>query len=296
MKAIEVQGKTIDDAIEKALEELQVTRDQVSVQILEEGSRGLLGLLGTRPAKIKVTINQGATYNAIKEELQAAQQEPSTPVITEEAPKATASVEPTPPPQARAPKNDAPRKQERKESVQRQKAEDMPKKQYSEEEIQAITTRAKEALKVLLERLQVEYTVEVRRRDDQILLNIHCDNENFLIGRRGTTLDAVQYLVNRIANKNVEDKIQVVLDTSDYRVNRKERLQKLALRLSRKVKMTGKSVTVAPMNPHDRRIIHLTLQDDPGIKTLSRGTGFMRRIIISSSSKKSPRRNNSKKN
>jgi spoIIIJ-associated protein len=233
MKTIDVEERTVDEAINKALEQLQVSRDQVAVEILEEGSRGLFGIVGNKPAKVRVSLSQGVpgptngerTYTLLQEE-------------------------------AASSKTD-------------------------DENIQQIVTKAKEALSVILERLQIDYTVDVERREDQILLNIHCDNENFLIGRRGTTLDAAQYLVNRIANKQAKEKIQIVLDTSDYRVHRKQRLQKLALRLSRKVKMTGKPVTVSPMNPHDRRIIHLTLQDDPGVKTLSKGSGFMRRITIS---------------
>ncbi len=253
MKTLKQQGKTIDDAINKALDELRVSRDQIAVEILDEGSRGLFGLMG-RPAKVRVSVvNQNDEDDSAKQERQP---EP---------------VEPPSQPSAQKPHS----AQKRDQPVE--------KKPIDEAQLQHITTEAKKALDVILKNLQIEYTLEVKRRDEHILLNIHCENENFLIGRRGTTLDAVQYLVNRIANKNIEDKIQVVLDTSDYRVNRKQRLEKLALRLSRRVKMTGKSVTVAPMNPHDRRIIHLTLQDDPTIRTLSRGTGFMRRIIISSS-------------
>ena len=255
MKTLEQQGKTVDDAINRALEQLQVNRDQISVEILEEGSRGLFGLMGTKPATIRVSVNQDNSYNTLKEKLR------SVPTKSESQDQGKPPV--------------------------REKKEPAPK-QYDEEDVQQIVANAKKALSIILQNLQVEYTVEVKRREDQILLNIHCDNENFLIGRRGTTLDAVQYLVNRIANKHTQEKIQVVLDTSNYRVNRKERLQKLALRLSRRVKTTGKSVTVAPMNPHDRRIIHLTLQDDPAIRTLSRGTGFMRRVIIS------PNRNSSR--
>lgn len=233
MKTIEVEERTVDEAINKALEQLQVSRDQVSVEILEEGSRGLFGIVGNKPAKVKVSLGQDSNNHSTRKE-----HVPST-------------------------------------------QETLP--EYDEETVQQIVTKAKQALEIILAQLQIEYTVEVRKREDQILLNIHCDNENFLIGRRGTTLDAVQYLVNRVANKPAKEKIQVVLDTSDYRVNRKQRLEKLALRLSRKVKMTGKPVTVSPMNPHDRRIIHLTLQDDPAIKTLSKGSGFMRRITISAS-------------
>ncbi|PIE32148.1 hypothetical protein CSA56_16185 [candidate division KSB3 bacterium] len=262
MKVLEQQGKTIDDAIAKALAELHVSRDQIAVEILEEGSRGLFGLMG-RPAKVRVSVvNQEESYNSIKQELQtepAKEKTPSKPV--EEKKPSERKLRP----------------------AQKKPEKPVEAKPIDEAQLQHIIDEAKKALDVILKNLQIEYTVEVRRRDEHILLNIHCDNENFLIGRRGTTLDAVQYLVNRIANKNLEEKVQVVLDTSDYRVNRKQRLEKLALRLSRRVKMTGKSVTVAPMNPHDRRIIHLTLQDDPAIRTLSRGTGFMRRIIISSS-------------
>lgn len=242
MKSIDVEEKTVDDAINKALEQLQVSRDQVSVEILEEGSRGLFGFVGSKPAKVRVSVSQGISYNNINRKSQ----------------------------------DGTPRQN------QKTKAEHDELVLQNDENAQHIVTTAKQALQAILKTLQVEYTIEVKKREDQILLNIHCDNENFLIGRRGTTLDAVQYLVNRIANKHAKEKIQVVLDTSNYRVNRMQRLQKLAIRLSRRVKMTGKPVTVSPMNPHDRRIIHLTLQDDPAVKTLSKGSGFMRRITISS--------------
>ena len=270
MKSIEQQGKTVDDAIQKALEQLQVSREQVSVEILDEGSRGLFGLMGSKPAKVRVMVNTESTYNAIKEELQAVQKNEQ---VYQETSRSTAAQE------DRTRPKEQPQKEQQHE--EKQEVQSTPP-QYDEENFQKIISTAKEALQVILKQLQIEYSVEVKRREDQILLNIHCDNENFLIGRRGTTLDAVQYLVNRIANKNAQEKIQVVLDTSNYRVNRKQRLQRLAQRLSRRVKMTGKPVTVAPMNPHDRRIIHLALQDDPSIKTLSRGTGFMRRVVISS--------------
>lgn len=257
MKTLEIEEKTVDDAINSALQELQVSRDQISVEILEEGTRGLFGI-GSKPAKIRVSYGQG---------------EPEIPVQT--MPPTTQKKEATPSPTAEQRVKPPDRQTDRQ-------AEEAPRV-IDEETMEHIVAAAKKSLNILLEHLQIEYTVEVKKREDQILLNIHCDNENFLIGRRGTTLDAVQYLVNRIANKHAKEKVQVVLDTSDYRSNRKERLQKLALKLSRKVKMTGKPVTVSPMNPHDRRIIHLALQDDPSIKTLSKGSGFMRRITISSS-------------
>jgi spoIIIJ-associated protein len=247
MKSIEVEEKTVDEAINKALEQLQVNRDQVSVEILDEGSRGLFGFMGTRPARIRVSISQPPAYETPKEELKSPRQ--NTPWQNQQIP----------PP-------------EEKTSVLESAS--------SDENVQQIIAAARHALQSILQPLQIDYTTEVSTREDQILFNIHCENENFLIGRRGATLDAIQYLVNRIANKHAGTKIQVVLDTSEYRVKRNQRLEKLAVRLSHKVKRTGKAVTVPPMNPHDRRIIHLALQDDPAVKTLSRGDGFMRKIII----------------
>jgi spoIIIJ-associated protein len=254
MKSIDVEEKTVDNAINKALEQLQVSRDQVSVEILEEGSRGLFGIVGARPAKVRVSVSQGIPSDVPKENVQAVNQ-----------------TEPLFQNQKIRPKEEAPSEPVDIENVQ------------LDANVQQIVTTAKHTLQEILQKLEIEYTVDVKKRDDQILLNIHCENENFLIGRRGATLDAIQYLVNRIANKHATEKVQVVLDTSDYRVNRKQRLQRLALRLSKRVKMTGKPVTVSPMNPHDRRIIHLALQDDPAVKTLSKGTGFMRRVMITAS-------------
>ncbi|PID56366.1 hypothetical protein CSB45_11830 [candidate division KSB3 bacterium] len=304
MRTLEQEGKTVDDAISKALEAFNVSRDQISVEILEEGSRGLFGLLGTRPAKIRVKVTQDVSYDKMKEELRSVQptrsqekdsQKKDVERKTSRPSKQQSSRSKDRPSQQRTDgeirreqkkeeENVAAHERSKEQTADQAAKEHMPErpKGYDEKRLQQITEKAKEALSVILANLQIEYKVEVKRRDDQILMNIHCDNENFLIGRRGTTLDAVQYLVNRIANKDVEEKIQVVLDTSDYRRNRKQRLEELALRLSRRVKATGKSVTVAPMNPHDRRIIHLTLQNDSSIRTLSRGSGFMRRIIISS--------------
>ena len=277
MRTIEIEEKTVDDAINKALQQLHVSRDQISVEILEEGSRGLFGI-GSKPARIRVSYGQGEPEPQISAAIPA---EPSSQTVQ------AATAEPRP---------SAESLQEQPEAVElpeTEEEESEPTRVVDEATMEQVAAAAKDSLGKLLGYLQIEYTVEVKKRADQILLNIHCDNENFLIGRRGTTLDAVQYLVNRIANQDTKDKVQVVLDTSDYRLNRKERLQKLALKLSRKVKMTGKPVTVSPMNPHDRRIIHLALQDDPTIRTLSKGTGFMRRITISSN--KNPHRNRSKR-
>jgi len=298
MTTIEAQGKTIDEAISNALTQLHVSREQVSVEILDGGSRGFFGLMGTKPAVVKVTVTQ---EKPLSEPKSAPQPAPEIVVAPPRAPRSTearkvAVSEPLQAPvekEIQAPVTKEPAKPAAKAPRVPIAKEPETPIVYNEEEVQQIIARAKDALQSILKTLDVQYTVEVGRHDDQILMSVQSENENFLIGKRGTTLDAIQYLVNRIANKQAEQKIQVVLDTSsNYRVNRQQRLQKLATRLSRRVKTTGKPIIVAPMNPHDRRIIHLTLQDDPSIKTMSRGTGFMRRIVISTN--KNPNRNRSK--
>ncbi len=266
MKTIDAQGKTVDDAIKNALHELQVERDKVSIQILEEGSRGLLGF-GAKPAKIRVSVKEEITYTAIKQELQKQELPKKEPVSV---------------------------KTEEKRRPRRQQPQDAePKKEIDPEEAQKIIAASKLALSEILKHMDIEYTVDANVQDEQIHLNIHCANENFLIGKHGTTLDAIQYLVNRIGNKDAKDKIQVVLDTSDYRENRNQRLEKIAQRLSKRVKTTGKSASTPPMNPHDRRVIHLALQDDPAITTLSRGTGFMRKIVVTTKRNSNRSRNKS---
>jgi len=310
MRQIEVEEKTVDGAIRKALEQLQASRDQVAVEILEEGSRGLFGF-GAKPARVRVSLGQVSAPPVIQppvmqERRKVVERQQREDVEKPERPKRQEAEKLERPKRREAPKPERPKRQEAPKPERPPKPRDLEGDEFEDqteiplrpetpaieididqlrddENLQQIVATAKKALQVILETIEVEYNIDVKKRDDQIVVNIRCENENYLIGKRGTTLDAVQYLVNRIANKHAQEKIQVVLDTSNYRVNRKEHLQRLALRLSRKVKTTGKSVTVPPMNPHDRRIIHLTLQDDPAVKTLSRGNGFMRRVIITTS-------------
>ncbi|NWF53321.1 MAG: protein jag [Syntrophaceae bacterium] len=146
---------------------------------------------------------------------------------------------------------------------------------------------AKKTLEDILRLLEVEASVELKEDSERILLNIQGDGSGLLIGRKGQTLDAIEYLINKIVHKEAEDKKRIVVDTENYRLRREDSLVKLAQRLAEKAKRQGRPVTISPMSAHDRRIIHLALQDDKTLRTWSTGSGLYRKVIISPEKKSS---------
>ncbi len=146
---------------------------------------------------------------------------------------------------------------------------------------------AKKTLENLLGLLEIEAQVSLKEEDENIYLNIAGNGSGLLIGRKGQTLDALEYLVNKIVHKAVNERKHIVVDTENYRSRREESLVELARRLSEKAKKMNKPVTISPMNAHDRRIIHLALQDDKNLRTWSTGTGLYRKLVISPEKKNS---------
>jgi len=147
--------------------------------------------------------------------------------------------------------------------------------------------KAQAALKGLLEHLDMEARVDLKEDEERIYLNIQGDGGGLLIGRKGQTLDALEYLVNKMVHKNQEGKKRIVVDTENYRTRREDSLVKLAQRLGEKARQLGRPVTISPMNAHDRRIVHLALQNDRSLRTRSTGTGLYRKVIISPDKKSS---------
>jgi spoIIIJ-associated protein len=133
----------------------------------------------------------------------------------------------------------------------------------------------------------MEATVDLQEDSERILLDIKGDGSGLLIGRKGQTLDALEYLINKIVHKDAEDKKRIVVDTENYRLRREDSLVQLAQRLAEKAKRLGRPVTISPMSAHDRRIIHLALQDDKTLRTWSTGSGLYRKVIISPEKKSS---------
>ncbi len=139
---------------------------------------------------------------------------------------------------------------------------------------------AQEALETILELIPVETIVNAEQTDGKIVLSIEGDKSGLLIGRRGKTLDALQYIVNKIVNKALDKKTYVVVDSENYRKRREESLTQLALKMGDKAKKIKKPVSTNLLNPHDRRIVHLTLQEDIDLDTKSRGDGLLKKVVI----------------
>jgi spoIIIJ-associated protein len=139
---------------------------------------------------------------------------------------------------------------------------------------------AQEALGKILTLIPIEAEITAEQVEERVVLTVVGDRSGLLIGRKGKTLDALQFIVNKIVNKALDKKVDVVIDSEDYRKRREDSLTQIARKMGDKAKKTKKAVTTAPLNPHDRRIIHLTIKEDQDLETRSRGEGVMKRVVI----------------
>jgi spoIIIJ-associated protein len=158
--------------------------------------------------------------------------------------------------------------------------EEQDRGERKEEPQEADVKFAKRTLEEILALIPVEATIAASRGERRINLRIQGDRSGLLIGRKGKTLDALQFLVNKIVSKALDKKIDVVIDSENYRRRREDSLTQLALKMGDKAKRIKKPVTTNPMNPHDRRLVHLALKDDEHLETRSRGEGLMKRVVI----------------
>lgn len=203
MKVIERTGKTVEEAVGFALQELGASREQVEVEVLEEPSKGIFGFIGVKPAKVKVVFKDGPSQ------------------------------------------------------------------------------KAGQLLKQIFQTMQLQVDMNVAEKEQGLFINLEGPDLGILIGRRGETLDALQYLVNLSVNKNQEVRKKIVIDVEGYRNRREETLQKLALKLADKARQRGRNVVLEPMSSQERRIIHTALQGREDIYTFSEGEEPYRKIVIS---------------
>lgn len=202
-EVIEVQGKSLEDALQKAQSQLGVEKDDMEYEVIDSGSKGILGIIGAKSALIKAwkrQVSQGAA--------------------------------------------------------------------------------ALEFLQPIFEQLGVHPLCNEELRDGILWLSFSGNGMGRVIGRRGETLDALQYLTNLAVNGRREDKIRIILDVEGYRQSREETLAALAKKTADRARRTGRSVALEPMSPHERRIIHIALQNDPSVQTLSEGEEPNRRVIV----------------
>ncbi len=202
-QTVEKRGRNVDEAVKAALDELNCNIEDVVIEIIEEPSKGLLGIVGKKPAVVKVSML------------------------------------------------------------------DKP-----EQEIRKV-------LENLLDKMKINYEIaNIEYETDKVRINIIGKDMGLLIGRKGETLNALQYMVGLIINRHREDRLRVILDVEDYRKKREESLEALAVRLSEKVKETRKNIVMRPMSSQERRIVHTALQGDPNITTYSIGEEPNRKLVI----------------
>ncbi len=273
---LEIEAKNVDEAIEKACREFNVPREKLNIEVLAVGSSGLLGL-GAKKARIKASLltldlplepekPEPRPEKAERAERAERLEKPERPERPERHARA-----PRPPREERPEKRPAPR---RENSDEEARLADLPASDPR------TAVRAKEILEGILTRMGLDYPIETIESEESVTLRISGDGSGLLIGRGGQTLDAIQYIINKVINKARLDRRIIVLDTEEYRGKREEYLLSLAAKLSHKVKKSRKPVTISNMSARDRRIIHLALKDDPGLLTKSRGEGAYRKIVI----------------
>lgn len=300
--AIEVTAATVDAAISQALEQLDAREDDVAITVLSTPRAGLLGL-GARQARVRVTRRApAAARSGVTSPPPAPPPRPRSAI----PPKAAGQARPmTPPPlpsrppaesrqadepKARSAAKPAPlpeRPHERPMPAEEEELIEELTEEIQEDDRRSVETKGQVAeatalLTRVLELMGEEATVETVCDDDPEMLevNIKGDGSGLLIGRHGQTLDALEYIVNRVIARRIKDAVPISVDTESYRARRRGQLHRMALGTGEEVKREHRAVTLEPMPPRDRRIIHLALKDDPLLTTRSTGDGFLRAIQI----------------
>ena len=303
---IQFSAKTKSEAITKACIELGVSSDQLDIQVITEGSNGFFGI-GSKPAIIKVRkvepvseeqemkeIVETVKLDSFKEEVPVKEEKKPEPVKQEKKETKPVSEKPRQPKPAKekAAKEKQPRepKKDYKESKQTREKAAKPVKPAKPveiitdpEEIKEVENRAKEFLRDVFASMnlgEVEITSEYNTTDGSLEVDFEGEDMGILIGKRGQTLDSLQYLTSLVVNKGKSNYIRVKLDTEDYRKRRKETLENLARGIAYKVRKTRKPVILEPMNPYERRIIHSALQGNKFVETVSEGEEPYRHVVV----------------
>jgi spoIIIJ-associated protein len=297
--SIEISAKTVNEAVNLALQKLGKTQSEVDVTVISEGSRGILGI-GAEDARVRVSVRPPPAKLPPVETQPAAK---PAPAVTLPAPSKEVEEDRVPAPIARRAKAAAPRSEPagaapapKPRSAQLPPRSPAAPSQEPESEITGVSPDvvavAKEVVEELVRLLGLKAQVHmrgleprgVRSPDDgtaTCTADIIGEDLGILIGRRGENLTALQYVTNMIVNKRTDSDVRVVVDVEHYLVRRYESLRGLALRMAERVKQSGTPITLEPMPPYERRIVHLTLSDHPDVSTVSIGEGEERRVVIS---------------
>ncbi|VYT65419.1 R3H domain protein [Finegoldia magna] len=303
MRSTVVSAKTVEECVNKALDKLQANRNEVNIEVINEAKQGFLGLFGAKDAVVRVSlkddVKEKGTGDFVKNILNSdsnsveTEQKEDTKVIEDKKIVEEVKTEPT----------EADNEEIVEESVETVESEEVTEVAEAEEVVKSEETEeeqdnepdvtidrndelfitSKNFLKQMIEDMGIDCDIESRTEGNMIKFNIMCSEESdigIIIGKRGETLDSLQYIVNLVTNRNADTYIRVILDCNQYRSKRERSLQKLARRLADKAVQTGRDIKLEPMNPYERRIIHTYLQNDEKVNTFSQGNEPNRRVII----------------
>lgn len=303
MEFREITAKTVDEAITKACLELETSSDNLEIQVVREGTSGFFGI-GSKPAIIKVRKKvEEEEFDILKElkkeetKKEESKKERKAPVykepkkevkkeIKKEAPKEQPKKEvkkeaPKPIKKENKPvvKEEVPVKAEKKPEMKREERKPVVR---TEEQIKAMEQDGRKFLEGVFKAMElpVEIKMNYDKENDCLEIDFSGEDMGILIGKRGQTLDSLQYLTSLVVNKEQQDYVRVKLDTENYRSRRKDTLENLARNIAYKVKKTRKPVVLEPMNPYERRIIHSALQGNKFVETYSEGNEPYRHVVV----------------
>ncbi len=242
----EFEGKTIKAAIKKASKDLNIAQENIDHDVLSYGSTGIFGLVGTKKARIRVIVPD----KKAEAKNQRFQKEEKTNIKEKEV-----------------------------TNTEDNTVEDADIKEKKIE-------RGKETLYKIIDLITETNKITVNRKQNRVYYDITCDKPALLIGKRGQTLEAIQYIVDKIVNNHKEKRIKIQVDIEGYLKEKTKKLEGLAIKTAQKVKKEGKAISIGHMNAADRRIIHITLKEEKEIRTKSIGEGYIRKILILPKKKK----------
>ena len=286
MRSSEKWGVDVDTAVDLALKELKIKREDAEIEVLEESSNGFLGI-GSKLARVRVTAREAEPTTSKKasfddlDAILAGLPENSAQKLPDEVRADYDKFEAEEREDARA----------REKARSKEKSRSKSKKRYSLSLEDTMLYEVKKLdpakdhplekfLRDIADQMGIDLDFSVKAGDELVFVEITGKDTGTIIGKRGSTLDAVQCLASYVVNKDSDNYIRVILDAENYRAKREKTLVNLANRLAGKVERTGRPTTLEPMNPYERKVIHCTLQNHPNVKTRSEGKDPYRKVII----------------
>jgi spoIIIJ-associated protein len=271
----EFTGKDVSVAVKNACAKLNLSKAELKYNVISEGSSGIFGIVGRKNAKIKVNLPKNMSVSAEESEMEGIRS-----IVDEAFGEDTRREE-------NKPKKSEPQKTEPKKTEIEESKQSQEKKEARSYETPESVDVSEEAIALGIEALQKmadlitdDAKVTAQTQKDRLTLSIEGGNSGILIGRKGQTLDAMQFLTDKIINRKSEARVRVKIDIEGYMETRRSNLQHLAFKMAEKAKKTGRPATINQMSAQDRRIVHLALKDDNKIRTQSMGEGYYRRLVI----------------